>query len=359
MKLGTESKLVLLLALVALILILVYYLFGSITEETDSKNIAVFFFDGTGSNYLSVYPELVPEALNEQSLLKASTPNLEGFAEKGITGEISVNFPSTTKSHAATYIAGGCAFSNPKNCVDEFGIVSFCDLGKRYGYSCIMVSQGGDFQEALGEFDIVFHDSSFNEYEVIVNKRTAFTNSMESFFLSWKEKLNYYIPSSDEDKVEKYSLYSAFLIELDAELIDYLEKNFPEEKYILFSNIKGNDSCGHNTNATGYVECIERTDSALQGLIEVIGVQEDLISVISADHGMAFDCLLCKGHHESPPYNSMPESLTVPFILHGGGRGKMIQEMNSFDFFPTVFGYAGINDSCGKMRYCRGKDLSS
>jgi len=346
--------------LIVLILLLLYFFFGSSVENINSKNIAVFFLDGTGSYYLSVYPELVPEALNGEVLLKASTPNLEQFKEKGIIGGITVNFPSTTESHAMTYLAGECISpTQTKSCVDAVGIVSFCDLGKRYGYTCIMVSQGGDFQEGLGEFDVVFHDQSFNEYEIIVNNKSALTNSLESFFLSWKENLNYYIPSSDEDKVEKYSLYSAYLIELDADLIDYLEKNFPEEKYILFSNIKGNDSCGHNTNATGYAECIEALDSSMGQLIEVIEEQEELISVISSDHGMAFDCLLCKGHHQSPPHNSMEESLVVPFILHGGGIGKLVQEMNSFDFFPTVFGYAGINNSCDKMRYCEGKDLSS
>ncbi len=84
---------------------------------------------------------------------------------------------------------------------------------------------------------------------------------------------------------------------------------------------------------------------------------ENLVSVFTADHGMNFKCIECNGGHSAFEYRNNAAVKTVPFIILGNGAGEKQVSANNFDLLPTTFGYAGVENSCGEMLYCKGRDL--
>ncbi len=299
------------------------------------KNVFVLVFDGLSASYLNEAPYL---GSMEYETMR-------------------VNFPSTTPSHAGMLIAGDCGAEKEyvKNCVDDPGIVSACDFVRDAGGICLMVSEAGDFREGRNEFDLAFHDKGLGDWEMEVNSPGVSELNLETFFISWKNKYREYVEEKNE--VEKYALYSKYVLDLDLALLKHLEENFPGQRFLLFSNAKGIDSCGHNGNEEQYRECIAELDEDAKELADYLQRTEGLVSVFTADHGMFFPCAECRGTHSREPASLSEEVLLVPAIFFGEqpenwGEGK------SFDLMPAIFSLAGAENACERMKYCKGNSLS-
>ena len=313
-------------------------------EFQAQKSIAVFVLDGTSASKITEY----------------NTPNLEKLSKKSLVAAFfHPVIPSTTESHATMYIAGDCGNAGKAQyCVDNAGTASLCDYARMHGMLCIMVSEAGDFAQARGEFDIAFYDSGFFDFRIEQNNFSEEINELKEFFDEWKNKQNEY--KNEKEGIEKYALYSKYIIDIDNSLIKFFEEKKPEKKFLLFSNIKGTDFCGHDFNSSAYSECISFLDKDSNDLIQSILDSDELVAAFTSDHGMAFDCPSCKGHHQESPYSLNPEVLNIPLIIYAGKdkAGTIKENSNSFDLMPSLFYYAGLTDSCTKMRYCKGKILT-
>jgi len=315
----------------------------SFAEAPAQKSIAVFVLDGTSASKIT----------------ESNTPNLDKLSEKSLTAEsFHPVIPSTTESHSTMYIAGDCG--NPEkaqNCVDNSGIASLCDYARLHGMLCVMASEAGDFEQARKEFDIAFYDSGFFDFRIELNSFNEDTSLLKDFFEEWKNKEKNY--NTEKKGIEKYALYSKYIVDVDNALIKFFEEKLNGKKFLLFSNIKGDDFCGHDFNDSAYSECISLLDKDSSQLIQTILDSNELVAAFTADHGMDFDCPECKGHHTQPPYSLSPEVLNIPLIIYDGKDAGMIKEnSNSFDLMPSLFYYAGLPDSCSRMRYCKGKILT-
>ncbi|MEW6295118.1 MAG: hypothetical protein AB1467_02365 [Candidatus Diapherotrites archaeon] len=307
------------------------------------KSIAVFVLDGTPASKIT----------------KSITPNLEKLSEKSLTAEsFHPVIPSTTESHSIMYIAGDCGNAGKaQNCVDNAGMTSLCDYARLHGMLCVMASEAGDFKQARSEFDIAFYDSGFFDFRIEVNSFNEDTSLLKDFFEGWENKTGEY---RSESGIQKYAFYSKYIIDVDNALIKFFEEELNGRKFLLFSNIKGNDFCGHDFNETAFTQCISILDKDSGQLIQTVLDSNGLVAAFTADHGMAFECPECKGHHAEPPYSLSPEVMDIPLIIYDGKDfGAIETSANTFDLMPSMFYYAGLPDSCSsRMRYCKGKILT-
>jgi len=332
---------------VGLILLLTAVVLISGCPEERTESVFILAADGLGAEYMDFFEGDSPRALDGSTLEKAETPFLNSLREKAIYSKLKTRFPETTASHSVFYIAGDCGKEGDaiKNCVDNAGTVSLCDLARQNGHLCLMVSQGGDFKGARSEFDVAFFDSGKWDFFVERNSQSAEALAVEKFL---KEK------AVDGRGLEGGSLeeYSAFALGTGKGLVEFMEKEMPEKKFVVFSNAKGVDLCGHQGGAERYIECIEAFDRDINGLA-ASAMNAGIVFALTADHGMAFECAGCKGAHSREPHNGTMEAMVVPLIVLGAGNGEM-EGMDSSMLVPFVFSLAGFSGPCEKMRYCSG-----
>ncbi len=314
-----------------------------IEGRDETKSVFILVADGVGARYLDFFETAEPKALDGTELEKASVPVLNSLKEKSLYSILEVRFPETTSSHSVFYIAGDCGreWENTKSCVDNAGITSLCDVARLEGHLCVMASEGGDFREARSEFDVAFFDAGKWDFRVERNSDTPEAVAVEEFFRGKAGEAR--------DREGTLEEYSAFILKADAGFLEFMEARFPEKKFVLFSNAKGVDLCGHQRDAAGYAECIERIDYDLNAVLAFLS--PDTVFALTADHGMAFECSECRGAHAGVPFNSAAESLEIPLIVLNTRDGKL-ESTDSSMLVPVVFSAAGIPDACEKMRYC-------
>ncbi|MEM4598889.1 MAG: hypothetical protein QW400_04355 [Candidatus Diapherotrites archaeon] len=319
-------------------------------NATETKNVIFLVLDGVGSKYLQSF-DPTPLSYNGVSVEKAELQNFFGLASA--FAEVEQPFPETTSAHSLYYIAGDCGreWGNIKECVDDGGLTTICDFYRSQGYVCIMVSEAGDFKEARSEFDVVLYDYNFWDFQVELNSNSKEASEIASFLE--KRKI-----LADSKKSEagldgnSYIEYSNFIIETDALLISFIKENLPYAKFFLFSNAKGTDLCGHRLGVESYVACIEGLNLELQKL--ALLRDENTALFVTADHGMAFDCLTCKGYHAKDQKSSF--AIQIPLIFVGTEKFHL-HNGTAYDIMPTVFSVSGFDYACSSMRYCKGSSL--
>jgi len=338
--------------LLALLLLFFTSLFLQKPVLEEPKSVFILVLDGVGASYL--------ENLSEQQIMldgvflrKARLESIESFYSKSAV--LKQPFTKTTAAHSLYYISGDCGrqWDSIKDCVDDSGIVSICDFYRSKGYLCIMVSAAGDFREARNEFDVALYDNDLFDFRVQLNSNSDEAKEVAGFLREQAKKATSY--KLRKKDANFFVLYSAFIIDTDYELIKFLRKRFPEMKFFLFSNAKGTDKCGHNLSALEYVKCIEGLDSYLKPLADNLA-DSNVLFFITADHGMAFDCLQCNGHHASKPYSETVFAKRIPFIFVSNENASLM-DGTAYDLMPSVFELSGFSNACAEMRYCEGNSL--
>lgn len=315
-----------------------------------TKSVLFLVLDGVGSKYLKSI-DSTPLSFNGVSVEKSELHNFFGLASAFT--ELEQPFPETTSAHSLYYIAGNCGreWENIKDCVDDGGLTTICDFYRSQGYICIMVSEAGDFKEARLEFDVVLYDYNFWDFQVELNSTSKEASEIASFLEKRKILADSKKSGAALDE-NSYIEYSNFIIETDALLLSFIKENFPYAKFFLFSNAKGTDLCGHRLGVVSYVTCIEGLNLGLQKL--ALLRDENTALFVTADHGMAFDCLTCKGYHAKDQKNSFATQIPLIYV---GTEKFHIRSGTAYDVMPTVFSVSGFDYACSSMRYCKGSSL--
>ena len=104
------------------------------------------------------------------------------------------------------------------------------------------------------------------------------------------------------------------------------------------------DSAGQNLGANGYLQTVQALDLPLGRLKEACR-KNNVLLVITADHGMVFPDAKGKGGHSAEKYSAKLEALRVPLVFVGPG----VEELNlggrwsEMDIAPTVLGLLNIS----------------
>jgi arylsulfatase A-like enzyme len=112
----------------------------------------------------------------------------------------------------------------------------------------------------------------------------------------------------------------------------------------MLVNVGAVDSAGQNLGANGYLQTVQALDEPLGQLKEACR-KNNVLLVITADHGMCFPDAKGKGGHSADKYAGRLESLRVPLVFKGPG----VEELNlggrwsEMDIAPTVLGLLNIS----------------
>jgi arylsulfatase A-like enzyme len=104
------------------------------------------------------------------------------------------------------------------------------------------------------------------------------------------------------------------------------------------------DSAGHNLGADGYLQTVQALDAPLGALAETCR-KNNVLLVITADHGMVFPSTKGKGGHSKDLYAARPEAVRVPLVILGPG----VEDLNlggrwsEMDIAPTVLNILNIS----------------
>lgn len=106
------------------------------------------------------------------------------------------------------------------------------------------------------------------------------------------------------------------------------------------------DSAGQNLGAEGYLQTVAALDKPLGRLGEACR-ENNVLLVVTADHGMCFPSARGKGGHSADKYVNRLESLRVPLVFSGPG----VEELNlagkwsEVDIAPTVLDMLNVTES--------------
>ena len=99
---------------------------------------------------------------------------------------------------------------------------------------------------------------------------------------------------SSKETRDRYNGYNRWGIETACDVVNYMAKNCPDQKYLLTVNVGAIDMSGHYRDNYGYIDCVESLDSELLPLYNLCK-ENSLAFILTADHGMAFSADGSKG----------------------------------------------------------------
>ena len=136
--------------------------------------------------------------------------------------------------------------------------------------------------------------------------------------------------------------YNAWGLDAAADIVEHL----PGQPFIMLVNVGAVDSAGQNLGADGYLQTVQALDAPLGKLAEACR-KNNVLLVITADHGMVFPSTKGKGGHSAEKYAAKPEALRVPLVFFGPG----VEELNlggrwsEMDIAPTVLDILNISSN--------------
>lgn len=348
-----------------LVMLIVFFIFpapaSGLTEvEVNPVNTpqgaVVLIIDGLSAPF--IYPELTPHALDGTPLEKAELKNLP---------EISKESARLLEFRAPqTFTEGGHSVLVTGNPGADSELVSFkdatiFDILHREGYLCIAVMERGDSWSIRAEQDAILRDenNSISKMKIVLEQPEPSSNSPEvpegllQIMEEAADKAPGYITSKETR--EKYSGYDRWGVETACNIVDYMARNRPEQKYLLTVNVGAVDSSGHHRDNYGYVDCIECLDADISQLYELCK-KNDLAFVLTADHGMGFSKDDSKGGHQSEKFTETDEAQLVPLIVHSQDVESeiLVEKHGQEDFAPMLLGILNIPD---RPRFAEGKQI--
>ncbi|OPY43266.1 MAG: phosphoglyceromutase [Methanosaeta sp. PtaU1.Bin016] len=293
------------------------------------EGAVILVVDGLGASY--VYPEHNAYALDGTLLKKALLFNLTGSGARVV--DLRVPVPETTKSHSV--LVTGDSDVDPQ----LLGPTIF-DAARKEGYLCLAVLERGDAMPMLQEMDAVLYleDNSISGSEPITGFRAGTPAGLCSLFQEWRDKFASY---TEAQGVAGYAGYNCWGLDAAADIVEHLLGNH----FLMLVNVGAVDSAGHNLGLEGYLEAVAALDVPLGRLAEACR-KNNVLLIITADHGMSFQSTEDKGGHSAEKYAKRLEALRVPLVVLGPG----IDELNlggrwsEVDIAPTVLN--ALNISC-------------
>ncbi|MDD5235442.1 MAG: alkaline phosphatase family protein [Methanocellales archaeon] len=267
--------------------------------------------DGMGSSY--IYPEFAPYDLDGNELGKANLSNIIAISESGTRVlDVRAPQPSTTPGHSV--ITTGYSKAN-EDTVGE--MITIFDVVREHDYICMAVMQKGDFEEMRAEQDAILFDASHSirEPSITLEHSISCPNDVVELMQEWQNNL----PLEGKEGVERYIAYNEWAIDASEAIASFMCKNHPDQKFLLTVNVGAVDLAGHYLGSEGYLYVIEGLDKDIYDLYKTCS-ENDLIFIITADHGMTFDLTEMGrevGGHASEKYARTLESQRVPLIING------------------------------------------
>lgn len=307
------------LALIGLIIILSSIGCGAEVDLCgDHPRAAVILIvDGLGAPY--VLPGLTPYAIDGTELPKANWP-LQNVAYV----RLAVPIPSTAPGHAV--LVTGYSSATPE--VVGFNDSTIYDAARQSGFVIVGVMEKGDFAEQRCEQDIILYapTASIIHPEFKVDTRRSIVG------LEFDTQGPEY---SEAKGIDRYALYNRWAIDQAIKALESLN----EGRFILTINVGGVDGAGHYYCPEEYVRVIDSLWSDIERL--KAACDEDVVLIVTSDHGMAFDSNYSRGGHSGERYRDKEEANMAPFILFSGSNG-VIGEYGLEDAGPTILDLLGV-----------------
>lgn len=311
-------------ALLLLLLLLLpgcYALEVQLGPSASPAGAVILVVDGLGSSY--VYPEHNAYALDGSPLEKAVLFNLTGQGARAV--DVLVPVPETSKSHSVLITGRSEADW------EQLGPTIF-DLAREEGYLCLAIMERGDSMSILEDMDAVLYmeQNIMQGAEPIPGFRPDAPEGLRTLFQQWRDRFAGY---SYQQGIAGYAGYNAWALDAAADTVEHLIG----KKFIMLVNAGAVDSAGHNLNASGYLETVQALDVPLGRLARACQ-KNNVLLVVTADHGMVFPDREGKGGHSADKYAARLEALRVPLVILGPG----IEELNlggrwsEVDVAPTV-----------------------
>ena len=295
----------------------------------DPAGAVIVVVDGLGASY--VYPEYSARALDGAPIGKAVLFNLTGSGGRVV--DLRVPVPETTKSHSV--LVTGNSGVNPQ----LLGPTIF-DAARQRGYLCLAVLERGDAMSMLQEMDAVLYlsDNAMRGAEPTPGFRESAPISLRPLFQEWQNRFDEY---SAPQGVAGYAGYDAWGLDAAAAVV----RNLTGRPFLMLVNVGAVDSAGQNLGAAGYLETVAALDAPLGNLAGACR-ENNVLLVVTADHGMCFPSPKGKGGHSAEKYAARLESLRVPLVFFGPG----VEELNlggnwsEVDIAPTVLDMLNLSE---------------
>ena len=296
--------------------------------EASPAGAVIVVVDGLGASY--VYPEHSAYALDGSPLQKAVLFNLTGSGARAV--DVTVPVPETTKSHSV--LITGNSKVNP----DSPGQTIF-DMARRKGYLCLAVLERGDSMPVLQKMDAVLYlgDNALHGAEPTPGFRDNVPAGIRVLFQEWRDKFAEY---SAPAGLPGYAGNDEWGLDAASDIVEHL----PGQPFVMLVNVGAVDSAGQNLGANGYLQTVQDLDLPLGRLKEACR-KNNVLLVITADHGMVFPDAKGKGGHSAEKYSAKLEALRVPLVFVGPG----VEELNlggrwsEMDIAPTVLDLLNIS----------------
>jgi hypothetical protein len=197
----------------------------------------------------------------------------------------------------------------------------------------------GDSMSILEDMDAVLYleDNALHGTEPTPGFRPGAPEGLSTLFQEWRDRFPGY---SNREDMAGYAGYNAWALDAAADTVEHLIG----KPFIMLVNAGAVDSAGHNLNASGYLQVVEALDEPLGRLVWACR-KNNVLLVITADHGMVFPDKEGKGGHSAEKYATRLEALRVPLVIQGPGT----EELNlgggwsEVDIAPTVLALLDIS----------------
>ena len=354
--------------IILLLVLATFLLFSTISTPASASTVVevnpvntpdgavILIIDGLGSPY--IYPELTPHAIDGTTLDKAVVHNISQIAQNSAR-VVDIRAPQTyTEAGHSVLVTGNSAADGEM--VGYSGATIF-DMAHDNGYLALAVLEKGDFYNMRAEQDIILYDetNSVNNPTIKISTSEHSGGNVPQDVVEAMEMhaegAYDYVNRFPESSSERYDAYNRWALDTASDIIRSMSENAPDQKYILTINAGAIDSSGHYRRNGGYIENIEGIDAAIMPLYELC-IENNLVFILTADHGMAFAADDVRGGHQAEKYAVTSEAQMIPFIVHAPDIDTEVinGEFGQEDIAPTILSLLNIP---GKLRFADGSDV--
>lgn len=319
--------------------------------------MVIVIVDGLGAPY--IYPEHTPYSLAGEPLEVPPFYNLSLLAASGAKVSV-VRAPQTYTEAGHSVLVTG----DPKALSDTVKIPmsTIYDVAHDYDYLVFGIMEKGDFSSMSDEHDVMVHDvsNSMNNPNMKVEFSSAVSDNIicinvKKIMEEQSLMLPLQLQKSKQASQERYDTYNRWALVTASEIVEYMSKEAPSQKYILTVNIGAIDAAGHYRKYSGYINTIHGLDKDIMPLY-LTCLEHNIAFVFTADHGMGFTSSNSKGGHQSDTYAIMNESQMIPFIVHAQDVSANVfyEEYGQEDIAPTILGILNLPNG---LKYSQGTQI--
>ncbi len=328
------------------------------------SSIILIIMDGTGAPYLSGTAHTI-DGGKVPTITHTLIPPTSNIIIK--TTAV-VPQPTTGPGHSV--IATG--YSKASTETVGFEDATLFDAARKAGWLTIAVMEKGDASNFRNEQDAILHaeSNSINNPSMSVeihphfqdneNKMTDAIAGISKIMATWQKTPSDYITPTQKATVERYSAYNAWALDTSNAIVEYMENNHPDTRYILTINVGANDAAGHYLGMQRYTQVVDITNKNIGAFIDKIDTIPGMSIAITADHGMGFETTESKkGGHGSDKYAVLNEVLSIPFIIISSDEPQAntathTKTIGQEDIAPTL---VSLMDAPPLLRYTDGEAI--